>query len=105
MSKCKDCDCEIIHTPDTGATTVNRIEETLLCYPCHDRFVEVLPKDILNTIYEFLESIPKDLKFGSIESYSIHADETMRWAYLCFLKQTLEEESNNWIKHYINKGE
>ena len=105
MSKCKDCNCDIIHTPDTGATTVKRIEETLLCYPCHDRFVEVIPNDIQNTIYEFLDSIPKDLKFGSIEPDSIHADETMKWAYLSFLKQTLEEESNNWIKHYINKGE
>ena len=58
-----------------------------------------------NTIYEFLDSIPKDLKFGSIEPDSIHANESMKWAYLSFLKQTIEEESNNWFKHYINKGE
>ena len=105
MSKCKDCDCDIIHTPDKGAVTIKRIEETLLCYPCHDRYVKVLPNDIQNTIYEFADSIPQELKFGSIEPDSVFADEPMKWAYFAFIKQTIEEESKNWLKHYIKKGE
>ena len=60
MSKCKDCNCDIIHTPDTGAISVKRVEETLLCYPCHDQYVEVFPKDIMTTIEVYLQRFPTD---------------------------------------------